>query len=1145
MKTRRLLILWLCAVLLATLFSPWAMAEDTETIDVGYVSGFGLVRDIDSANNKGYGYELLERIKTYTNYTFEYHSYDQSEIFDALENGDIDIVAPVFVEDHGATGYVYSEQSMGSAQLVLAGKKDGVVYYYDDPAAFTSKTVMTYDANPANELLEAYAAEHSISFEYIYESVGSYDEPADFYLTSTISDVAAEELYSVLNLATREVRMVAKEENAHVLDTLDNALLNSLATDGDLIYDLHEKYYGSIPELSRRNLTREETESLDRIFNVAYLEDHQPFQFTNEHNLPDGISVEILNNLSQKYGFFVEYVPFNFSSIPEDHVLPDLLITLVGDYTGLMQDYTATEAYYNVPLMLVASSDTNIFSDLNTLGILDYSMIDKNQLIEKYGAEVKLFYNFDELITAYNNGEVDAIVVTESGNHYASVVIGEDNIQSYATNIDLPMNMYILNELADEYINTFNIMFDRVTQGEYDEIFSRQQASYLPAFTASDFIAQYWPYAVVALLAVGALFTINLIRQAARKQKAIDNVVNNDPISKHTSKRYFRDNAPQMIEGSHEKFEIISIDIDYFRMVNNLFGNEKGNEVIAAMASAIRDGLEETESLFYRATAEQFIILRRANEGITPFVMCKKHIEPAVKDVVGQSYNLSLSAGVCVMDDKKMTIATAIDFANIARLKGKIYHKITVHTFDKAMKNEYETRTNITYRMERALKDEEFYPVFQPKIDLDTLTINGAEALVRWQPKLGDPISPGTFIPVFETNGFIKELDLFMFHAVCKFMKAHYRTTPLPVISVNLSTITIVEEDILDKLMGILDKHKFKPSDFEIELTESALVDATDTVATRVLQLKHAGFIVALDDFGAGATTLNKLSSFSVDVLKLDKDFLDHNMGKVGGTIIVENIIRMAIELGMAVVCEGIETMEQAMWLKSLGCHTAQGYYFEKPVDEETFLALLNSHKVYDFDIPHDENSEYYEALSADQDNDEEDYIAYGGLDVVADEDEEDELENEPEVEPENEPGDDTEEVDERELRLKRVAEQRAKAKEITEKLAREREEERLLAKAKLAEIRKKGTTQQKEAARVESYKNSPAAQAREQNKAKAAQLEAQKRKAAKEKIRRSHEKSEEIILPDFLNTENMSEDAKKRVEALVAEIIRKRSSKN
>ncbi len=408
----------------------------------------------------------------------------------------------------------------------------------------------------------------------------------------------------------------------------------------------------------------------------------------------------------------------------------------------------------------------------------------------------------------------------------------------------------------------------------------------------------------------------------------------------------FRETIDEVLKKAKPgEYELISFDIDMFKTINTHFSAEKGTATIVSIAEALKEAFIETEAIISRRTADQFLILRRVREGGEMRDIYNASILPAIEQNLNEKYKVSLSFGKVIIDKVKANGVTIIGQADSARAVGKNTHKTTFVIFDEKMRKQYDDKINITFRMEQALKDREFFIEFQPKIDFVTSQVGGAEALVRWNPRLGGKIYPDQFIPVFEENGFISYLDLYVLEEVCRYIQKYTGRMKVPRMSVNLSAHTVLAEDITQRILDVLERYKVTPEQIELELAENSMEEDAAQFLHRVKHLKKLGFCIAIDDFGAGVSSLNRLSAIEADILKLDKVFFEESERIGKSMIVVADVIRMAKRLGMKVVAEGVETKGQAQWLRSIHCDYAQGYYFAKPMSEADFTRLLIAQK--------------------------------------------------------------------------------------------------------------------------------------------------------------------------------------------------------
>ncbi len=927
-----------------------AFAEEAEMkpVIVGYEPGYGMVDNATSVDSKGYGHELLEQMRDYVNFDFEFVAYDVGESIEALKNGDIDIAGPVFAQEVNAEEFGITAEAIGSAQHVLATNST-TKRFYDDKHAIDGKTVMTYEANPANEFFEEYLYTRGIEVELKYGQKADYFlEEADYYLINTNNANIPKDFYSVLNLGASDLHLLTSTSNALLTEALDELIFEATNSEGDLLSELYQKYYGNLTALTTRGLTSEESSLLQgKQFTVGYMKDHEPYQYTNEEGEATGVNVEILNELAEKYGFFLEYVEYDPNTVLLNNLGADILITTLGNPELLLQDFRVTNAYSTVPLYMIVEEGGSTQS-VEDIAMVEYSTLSRDEVAAEYpGSSVKVYNDFTDAIAAFDAGNADAIVFTNT--QLTAELLAHIDSKVHSTTMGLPFCLFVSKEMANEYVGIFNVIFNTISDEYYFEVEAQQVAVITgqDAYTVEDFMKTYWPVILIGVLIIVLIGIAYALHQQSLREKAIRKALEFDELTGLPSMHRTVELSTKMLaKSSAEEYELVTVDIDYFRLINTLYGMEAGEKVIKIVAECLSSTYKEKTALITRVYADQFFIIKKSSEGKNIVDVCEEVIAPEIHKIVGESFSLSMSAGICKIKDSSDSISVVFDRANVAKAKGKSRHSFTCHFFDEQMEGDYSNRMSVTHKMDQALENKEFIMYYQPKVSLESLQICGAEALVRWAPPDEDMIRPDLFIPVFEANGFITNLDMYVFDSVCAFISANSSKVKIPHVSVNLSAVSLADDQLCDKLGDILKKYELAPEKIEIELTESAMVEELENTPKRIEELKSAGFAISIDDFGKGTSSLGKLSSIDIDILKLDKDFLDFRDQKKGA-VVVEDMIRMAKRLDITVVSECIETAEQAGWLKSLGCDMAQGYYFEKPLTPEDFLAVLTKNQVY------------------------------------------------------------------------------------------------------------------------------------------------------------------------------------------------------
>lgn len=375
----------------------------------------------------------------------------------------------------------------------------------------------------------------------------------------------------------------------------------------------------------------------------------------------------------------------------------------------------------------------------------------------------------------------------------------------------------------------------------------------------------------------------------------------------------------------------IQFDVERFKLINETFGVDVGDEILQFFNDSLALVCTE-EQPFCRLTADVFMIVTtfETRDDLVAFIRKVESMLCGYKDM---EYRLVF--GVAVVDDRTVHTRRHGDNASLARqlIKGNALENIGFYNTD--MKSSLQRKQAIEDDMQKALLNGEFVMFLQPKHSIKTGKIIGAEALARWQHPTKGMISPGDFIPVFEENGFILKLDMFIWEEACARIRSWIdnKIPPVP-ISVNVSREYLQTYDVVEKIEGLLHKYDVPISLLELEITES--VDGTG-VEEVVKKMKEAGFTMLMDDFGSGYSSLNMLKTTQFDVLKIDRSFLSEFMESPRGRKIIEHTISMSQDIGLDIIAEGVETVEQAKFLSQCGCDSAQGFFYSKPIPVAEF----------------------------------------------------------------------------------------------------------------------------------------------------------------------------------------------------------------
>lgn len=423
-----------------------------------------------------------------------------------------------------------------------------------------------------------------------------------------------------------------------------------------------------------------------------------------------------------------------------------------------------------------------------------------------------------------------------------------------------------------------------------------------------------------------------------------------DPLTGLSIRDKFFDQAEVLLAREQGRFGfcLMAVDIEHFKLFNDWYGREAGDELLATIGGLLRDAQETEGGLAGYMGGDDFVILLPDRNEVLRKV--QEQITKYVKENGGTAGFLP-AFGIYGIDGEHLPVSGMYDRAAIALASVKGSYAKRACRYDRRMKQKMEEDHRLLSEVQRALDNGEFTFYAQPKCNMRTGKIVGLESLVRWNHPRRGLIMPGEFIPLLENNGLVTKLDLYIWEMVCRqvreWIDGGHRAVP---ISVNVSRMDIYALDVLEVFKDLIRRYGLDSRMVEIEITESAYVEESRAITGMVEGLRSAGFTVLMDDFGSGYSSLNMLKDVNVDVLKIDMKFLDMNQSSRGkGLGILEAITRMANIVGMRMIAEGVETKEQMEFLLDMGCDYGQGYYFYRPMPIEVFEPLLADETNIDF----------------------------------------------------------------------------------------------------------------------------------------------------------------------------------------------------
>jgi len=395
-----------------------------------------------------------------------------------------------------------------------------------------------------------------------------------------------------------------------------------------------------------------------------------------------------------------------------------------------------------------------------------------------------------------------------------------------------------------------------------------------------------------------------------------------------------------------KKVAVLFLDLDGFKHINDSLGHPIGDKLLQSIAKCLVNCIRGSDSVSRQGGDEFVILLLEVDQAEDAAVTARRILQAVAQPhfIDQRDLHVTASIGISIYPTDGLDAETLIKNADTAMYQAKENGRRSFQFFKPAMNVRAVERQSIEEGLRRALERHEFAVYYQPKVNLATGAITGAEALLRWTHPTQGSISPAQFIPVAEDSGLILPIGAWVLREACKQARAWMDAgLPAMTMAVNVSAMEFRDVSFLDHLFATIEETGIDPRALELELTESVLMKHAPSTATILQTLRKSGIRVAVDDFGTGYSSLSYLRKFPVDAVKIDQSFVRQISTPGEDTTIVKAIIGMARGLKLRVIAEGVETLEELAFLRAYRCEEAQGYYFSRPVPAEQFAQLLRN----------------------------------------------------------------------------------------------------------------------------------------------------------------------------------------------------------
>jgi diguanylate cyclase (GGDEF)-like protein len=395
-----------------------------------------------------------------------------------------------------------------------------------------------------------------------------------------------------------------------------------------------------------------------------------------------------------------------------------------------------------------------------------------------------------------------------------------------------------------------------------------------------------------------------------------------------------------------KKVAVLFLDLDGFKYINDSLGHPTGDKLLQSIAKRLVNCVRRSDTVSRQGGDEFVVLLSEVERPEDPAIAARRLLQAVAEphSIDQHDLHVTTSIGLSVYPNDGLDAETLIKNADTAMYQAKENGRQGYQFFKPAMNIRAVERQSIEESLRRALERQEFALHYQPKINLSTGEIAGAEALLRWTHPVRGPVSPAQFIPVAEDCGLIQPIGNWVLREACQQARVWLEAgLPLETMAVNISAVQLRDENFLDRIFAILRDTALDPKFLELELTESVLMKHAESTESILKTLRSRGVQIAVDDFGTGYSSLSYLRKFPIDALKIDQSFVRQITTAPDETTIVTAMTSMGRSLKLQVVAEGVETQAEMAFLQAHQCDQAQGYYFSRPVPAQQFARLLRT----------------------------------------------------------------------------------------------------------------------------------------------------------------------------------------------------------
>lgn len=928
-----------------------AYAQD-QVIRVGYDQNSHFIQ---KKNNEyyGYGVEYLNKISEYTDWTYEYVNVTSwSDTFQKLRDKEIDLICTAHYTEEHAREFLYSDIPFGYETTLLYTHPDSGITFQDYEALENSKVGLLLGSYSSVDFIN-HAKEYNLSYEANYYKTKSDmrlaldNKEINFFAIGSRYGTSSLTLFERLN--ANAFYCITHKDNPELIAEIETVIQQIMFDSPNFKGNLSAKYFGHNALSNTPLFTKEELEFIktsDTIKINIPINQHPSCYF--EDDKLEGIWPEYLKLISEKSG-----LKFEIDNNKEnDTIKNDLLFLRTSSFLAHnnANDVITSSPLMNIELSYVMSKEKFVNNDSdNHIIALTSELSYITPLIIHVNSNYQILYydSAEDCFDAVIDNKADIAIQNNFRTSYLmqKPQYADNLVQFIASDYNNEMRL-AANKNQALLISIINKTISHISDKEKKALIKKELLLHPYVINFSDIWYKYWEWILLAILAIIIaliVYTITTQRMAKLKIEKHENEMLRhklqlDEITDLYNRTYFFEIAQKTIEKSQEEMCIVTMNISNFKIINELYGMPAGDKVLLEIATQLKTLDEKYNVILARFTSDYYYMCmpKRVFDTIDFPQTYKTFLADVDIRVIYGVYLIApgTSVPVNIMCDKALVAA---------REKNNNYMNY-IHYYNDADHKQRLIEQEIENDMEKALSENQFYIQIQPKFHSQTKKIVGGESLVRWRHPEKGFISPGAFIPVFEKNGFIINLDYFVWEETCNFIakRKHEGKFYVP-ISINISRAHFYGHELINKLTSLVKKYNLETKDIELEITESLCGENPDSTYDIIRTLQNFGFKIAMDDFGSGYSSLNMLKEMPLDIIKMDLKFLENDHEK--GRLILKSLIEMAHNMDLQVVVEGVENLSQVEFLSQFEDCFLQGYYFSRPIMSDELHSMLDENK--------------------------------------------------------------------------------------------------------------------------------------------------------------------------------------------------------